>query len=266
MTDPLSAFEVGQTVKLQDGRVATVRYLGDAHFAAGDWVGLELETATGKNNGEVHGESYFDCKPLYGMFVRPAAIRAFGQSSTNTNGGVQGNGQAQKPPKPAATALKRQSIVGSLASRSALNAASPTPSVRSSAGSRSSLSRVSGTRRPSSTPDADLVPCQVAHQTLSAYTLVPHQPSDGRCHRPLSSRCQQSNVNGPPRSPSSENRSASHGWPSAYQLSLGTGLATTLDAVTSASGDEKTEYDERRRRGQPQRLGHREERVSSMLT
>ena len=66
-------FEVGETVQIQDGRTAIVRFVGNTHFAVGDWIGVELEDASGKNDGAVQGQRYFDCAPAHGMFIRPAA-------------------------------------------------------------------------------------------------------------------------------------------------------------------------------------------------
>merc|ERR1719343_590587 len=43
-----------------------VRHLGPTNFAAGDWVGIELECAIGKNNGSVNGQVYFVCEPNHG--------------------------------------------------------------------------------------------------------------------------------------------------------------------------------------------------------
>lgn len=36
----------------------------------GVWVGIELDTPTGKNDGTVQGNTYFTCKPKHGIFVR----------------------------------------------------------------------------------------------------------------------------------------------------------------------------------------------------
>ena len=58
----MSDVAIGQTVQvLADGRLATVRYVGQPHFAAGDWVGIELGDESGKNDGSVQGERYFEC-------------------------------------------------------------------------------------------------------------------------------------------------------------------------------------------------------------
>ncbi|KAI4717705.1 hypothetical protein E4T48_06101 [Aureobasidium sp. EXF-10727] len=68
------ALGVGQTIELNDGRQAIVRFLGATGFAPGEWVGVELDEATGKNDGSVKGERYFDCEANYGMFLRAAGV------------------------------------------------------------------------------------------------------------------------------------------------------------------------------------------------
>ncbi|EED13205.1 dynactin, putative [Talaromyces stipitatus ATCC 10500] len=65
---------VGQVISLLDGRQATVRFVGSTHFASGDWIGVELDDASGKNDGSVQGERYFDCEHGFGMFIRPSAV------------------------------------------------------------------------------------------------------------------------------------------------------------------------------------------------
>jgi dynactin 1 len=68
------ALGAGQTVELNDGRQAVVRFVGATGFAPGEWVGVELDEGSGKNDGSVKGERYFDCSPNHGMFLRAAGV------------------------------------------------------------------------------------------------------------------------------------------------------------------------------------------------
>ncbi|KAL4747616.1 hypothetical protein BDW72DRAFT_182295 [Aspergillus terricola var. indicus] len=65
---------IGSVIALTDGRQATVRFIGATSFADGEWIGVELTDDSGKNDGSVQGERYFDCEPGFGMFVRPTAV------------------------------------------------------------------------------------------------------------------------------------------------------------------------------------------------
>ncbi|KAJ1963684.1 hypothetical protein IWQ62_003139 [Dispira parvispora] len=65
---------IGARVEVQ-GKPGTIRFTGVTEFAPGKWVGIELDTPTGKNNGSVNGTAYFQCQPGYGVFVRPSQVR-----------------------------------------------------------------------------------------------------------------------------------------------------------------------------------------------
>ncbi|KAF8337534.1 dynein associated protein-domain-containing protein [Cantharellus anzutake] len=60
---------VGAFVETSTG-TGYVRYSGATNFAPGKWVGVELSEPRGKNDGSVQGVRYFECAPLYGVFVR----------------------------------------------------------------------------------------------------------------------------------------------------------------------------------------------------
>lgn len=74
VTGPKSWLVPGVSV-LVNNEVATVKYVGSVDFADGTWVGLDLKSGNGKNDGSVQGKRYFTCKPNHGIFVRPKKIQ-----------------------------------------------------------------------------------------------------------------------------------------------------------------------------------------------
>jgi dynactin 1 len=146
--------QVGQTVELADGRLAVVRYVGQPHFAAGEWVGVELADDSGKNDGSVQGERYFDCAMGRGMFLRPSAVAVI-ERPASVPVSPKKNGTAIRTTRPVSAALpasgRRTSVVpdAATAKRMSLNAASPSPAVRTSR----------PTSRPSSLLRVGTAPC-----------------------------------------------------------------------------------------------------------
>ncbi|KAM9765007.1 kinesin-like protein KIF13B isoform 2-T2 [Menidia menidia] len=64
----------GSHVTIGSNKAGMVRYVGATHFAGGVWVGVELDTPVGKNDGSVGGHRYFQCKPAHGVLVRPSRL------------------------------------------------------------------------------------------------------------------------------------------------------------------------------------------------
>mmetsp|Transcript_43339 Transcript_43339/g.99881 ORF Transcript_43339/g.99881 Transcript_43339/m.99881 type:complete len:427 (+) Transcript_43339:61-1341(+) len=56
------------------GHTGTIRHIGAVDFAAGDWVGLELDQPNGLHDGTVLGKSYFNCAPKHGIFCQPTDL------------------------------------------------------------------------------------------------------------------------------------------------------------------------------------------------
>ena len=52
----------------------TIKFVGLTLFSSGCWVGLELDSAMGKNDGSVQGSQYFTCPANKGIFVRPNQV------------------------------------------------------------------------------------------------------------------------------------------------------------------------------------------------
>jgi dynactin 1 len=128
----MAELELGQTVELADGQIAVIRFIGQTLFAAGDWVGVELGDDTGKNDGSVQGERYFDCQLGRGMFVRPTKITVVEQPPPpppKRNGVIK---RAARPSSVVPAASKRLSSVPDPAAgrRMSINAASPSPANR----------------------------------------------------------------------------------------------------------------------------------------
>lgn len=131
----LSDFLVGQTVELLNGVKATVQFVGNTHFAPGDWIGIELEDASGKNDGAVQGQRYFDCPPGHGMFIRPSVPKIVDESTpkptARPNGKVNGVATKGRPPNIAVGGARKQSVLDPTATkRQSINAGSPTPAAR----------------------------------------------------------------------------------------------------------------------------------------
>ena len=129
----------GSVISLTDGRQGTVRFIGTTHFAVGDWIGVELTEATGKNDGAVQGERYFDCEAGYGMFIRPTAVGAVLQAPPRESKQTTraGSNASSRNPSIAAGAKKQPGMPPSAVRRQSTNASTPTPASRMA--SRSSL-------------------------------------------------------------------------------------------------------------------------------
>lgn len=89
-------------------KIGTLRYLGTADFAKGDWAGVELDETVGKNDGSVAGKRYFQCKPLHGVFAPAQKVELYDATRANANQTTPQNNRPLQS-KLSATADRRQS-------------------------------------------------------------------------------------------------------------------------------------------------------------
>ncbi|ODH49298.1 hypothetical protein GX48_04638 [Paracoccidioides brasiliensis] len=171
----------GQLVTLADDRQAVIRFIGATSFAPGDWVGVELSEPTGKNDGSVQGERYFDCEHGFGMFVRPAAVAAILEQPKREErkpapkGGLNEVPQRGRPPS--GLGAKRQSGIGSTAVRKQSTTLSPSPAPRAGASPR--LPR-SPTKSPTKQLSASSRPATTTIRSPAAAGLKPRQSLSSR--------------------------------------------------------------------------------------
>lgn len=117
MTEDTDKFIIGQHVWVGGHRPGQIAFIGETHFAPGDWAGVVLDDASGKNDGCVSGKRYFQCEPKRGIFSRLTRLTLEPLSS------------AAGSPTESMTTSQR-----SIVSPARSSSGSPTHSVRSYAG------------------------------------------------------------------------------------------------------------------------------------
>jgi hypothetical protein len=69
-----TTWKIGDRVMVSGSKPGVVAYIGVTQFAAGEWVGIELDSPLGKNDGSVSGVRYFTCKALHGVFAKASKL------------------------------------------------------------------------------------------------------------------------------------------------------------------------------------------------
>lgn len=67
-------FQLDEKVWVNGSKPGIIRFIGETKFAAGKWIGVQLTSADGKNNGSVGGVQYFSCPANCGVFVKPQRL------------------------------------------------------------------------------------------------------------------------------------------------------------------------------------------------
>ncbi|EGZ06376.1 hypothetical protein PHYSODRAFT_249237 [Phytophthora sojae] len=68
---PKPAPTIGSKVCINGKHAGVVKFKGHVHYAKGEFVGVELSSPIGKNDGSIKGVRYFECSPSHGLMVRP---------------------------------------------------------------------------------------------------------------------------------------------------------------------------------------------------
>ncbi|KAM9541038.1 CAP-Gly domain-containing linker protein 1-like isoform 1-T2 [Salvelinus alpinus] len=99
-------YRVGEKVWVNGNKPGYVHFLGDTQFAPGQWVGIVLDEAIGKNDGSVAGVQYFQCEDGRGIFTRPSKLTKTAMPEREANGGQHNPGEtgAKSPSSAAAGA------------------------------------------------------------------------------------------------------------------------------------------------------------------
>ncbi|XP_055721720.1 CAP-Gly domain-containing linker protein 1-like isoform X2 [Salvelinus fontinalis] len=99
-------YRVGEKVWVNGNKPGYVHFLGDTQFSPGQWVGIVLDEAIGKNDGSVAGVQYFQCEAGRGIFTRPSKLTKTAMPEREANGGQHNPGEtgAKSPSSAAAGA------------------------------------------------------------------------------------------------------------------------------------------------------------------
>ena len=96
-----TSLAIGDRVVVGGAKSGTLRFLGPTHFAKGEWAGIELEEAQGKNDGSIGGTRYFTCQPSYGIFARPEKLEKAKTKEEPKKSVLKSNPIAMSTPMPA---------------------------------------------------------------------------------------------------------------------------------------------------------------------
>ncbi|XP_029547883.1 CAP-Gly domain-containing linker protein 1 isoform X2 [Salmo trutta] len=131
-------YRVGEKVWVNGNKPGYVHFLGDTQFAPGQWVGIVLDEAIGKNDGSVAGVQYFQCEDGRGIFTRPSKLTKTAMPEREANGGQ---------PNPGDTGAKSPTAAAGAATTTGNSTKTPLSRTVTGSGSMSNLSETDSARK-----------------------------------------------------------------------------------------------------------------------
>ncbi|CCF50587.1 hypothetical protein NDA11_000188 [Ustilago hordei] len=165
-------------VKVSNLGHGEVLFVGQTSFAAGVWVGIELDNPNGKNNGSVQGKRYFECEDGHGVFVRSSQVHLLSPEE-------EMHSFDDEPPArqaPAATSTPSASAAARLSPRksvAATPARAPVPRTSLAPSARPSTVRRTSTASVASATSSASVSRPPTAASISAPTASPVKPATG---------------------------------------------------------------------------------------
>jgi len=84
MSSKKPKFGIGDRVRVQGGKLGTVKFIGEVHHNSGVWVGVELDQPKGSGDGVFKGKRYFKCKRRHAFLTKIQLVRALKTSARKT--------------------------------------------------------------------------------------------------------------------------------------------------------------------------------------
>ena len=100
--------DVGSRVLVGGVKSGRLHYVGKAHFAEGEWCGVELDDADGLHDGTVDNIRYFVCRSKHGIFAPRAKVTL---KVVVQEPRVDGTGEGQGPQHSLSSLLRRKTGV-----------------------------------------------------------------------------------------------------------------------------------------------------------
>ncbi|KAJ9598220.1 hypothetical protein L9F63_011103, partial [Diploptera punctata] len=114
LTEDTDSFIIGDRIWVGGTKPGQIAYIGETQFAPGEWAGVVLDEAVGKNDGSVAGVRYFQCEPKRGVFSRLTRLTRVPLQHGDIETGAGGDSSAlPRPSNGTASPIRRLTPIAS---------------------------------------------------------------------------------------------------------------------------------------------------------